>query len=156
MICRFCKSTFKSRYKPQKYCGKSCYYKSKFIDKKPCSVKNCIYGEKAQAKGLCINHYIIARNHGTPTARVRRRRGLGSFNEGYKIIVINGRRVREHRHLIQLQIGRKLKANEIVHHINGNRSDNRINNLSIMTRNQHTSIHNKERWDDGGVDNFGR
>jgi hypothetical protein len=39
--------------------------------------------------------------------------------------------------------------NEVVHHINHNRMDNRIQNLQLMTNREHTRLHsneNKVRW----------
>ena len=65
----------------------------------------------------------------------------------------------EHRVLMENHLGRKLKRSEIVHHINGNTTDNAIDNLHIVTRQEHNRIHGdgkllkcakcgKEKWYD--------
>ena len=41
------------------------------------------------------------------------------------------------------KIGRKLTKGEIVHHINGNKSDDRPENLEVMRKNEHDSYHRK-------------
>lgn len=47
----------------------------------------------------------------------------------------------EHRLRLEEKIGRFLQKNEIGHHINGNRSDNRIENLQVMTISEHRKHH---------------
>lgn len=53
----------------------------------------------------------------------------------------NGRYIFEHRHLIEQHLGRLLLPSEDVHHINGNKQDNRIENLIVMTKQEHTRHH---------------
>lgn len=49
--------------------------------------------------------------------------------------------VAQHRHVMEQFIGRPLHSTELVHHINGNRQDNRIENLQLVTKSEHGKIH---------------
>jgi len=64
-------------------------------------------------------------------------------NLPYIRIRINGKRVLEHRYIMEQFIGRQLKSNEHVHHINHNKSDNRIENLQIMNPSEHVKLHTR-------------
>lgn len=59
----------------------------------------------------------------------------------------NGNNIRmdEHRYIMENYLGRTLKRNEVVHHINGNKKDNRIQNLKLMTLSEHARLHNKNK-----------
>lgn len=53
--------------------------------------------------------------------------------------------VMKHILVMERQIGRYLQPNEVVHHINHIRDDNRIENLMLMTKHDHMSMHMRER-----------
>lgn len=63
---------------------------------------------------------------------------------GYLLTRFEGKVIREHRFLMQNILGRVLREDEHVHHINGIKDDNRIENLVILTSTKHAKDHYEE------------
>jgi len=65
---------------------------------------------------------------------------ISILNPDHPFCDINGR-INEERLIMEFYLGRFLIKDEVVHHKNGNRSDNRIENLQVMTRKEHRRFH---------------
>lgn len=113
------------------------------IQKKICKADDC----KSQAKaiGLCFKHRSWLDKTGDyNTAPSRKGVGRGTGNDGspYKFVRIADdafypdQWIQEHRLVMANHIGRRLETHESVHHINGDKKDNRIENLELWITSQ--------------------
>lgn len=113
----------------------------KFID---CKKSSC--SENNGRRGWCGTHYRRWQRHGDPSICKYATDGSGCIFEGYKILTINGEQIYEHRYIMEKYLGKKLNPKEIIHHINENTLDNRIENLEISSQANHCSHHMKKRF----------
>jgi hypothetical protein len=78
--------------------------------------------------------------------------GRYANTDGYICILIPGpgrsKYILEHRLVMERHIGRPLLSDEVIHHKNGNKQDNRIENLELMTSSDH-SLHHAIRGEVG-------
>ena len=64
------------------------------------------------------------------------------LNSGYVKIKVDGLWIAEHRWIIQQFLGRELNKEETIHHINGIRADNHIDNLMLFKDSkEHSHFH---------------
>lgn len=62
-------------------------------------------------------------------------------DDGYFRVRVGQRYVPEHRLLMEQHLGRKLIRGEHVHHLNGDKQDNRLENLVVMGWREHGLLH---------------
>jgi hypothetical protein len=78
---------------------------------------------------IVINGYVYVHSPNHPTVKGKKRKY-----------------VLQHRLVMEQHIGRALKRSEVVHHINENTQDNRIENLQLLSsQSEHKKIHEPKR-----------
>lgn len=122
--CENCGKSFIPKYKPSpnrltrgRFCSKDCGGRGQLGSKNA----NWHGGRHKSSKG-----YVLVYTPSHPNAQA----------EGY---------VFEHRLVMEARLGRYLRSDEHIHHINGNRSDNQIKNLEVLNKDVHHARHASAR-----------
>lgn len=106
-----------------------------------CKIEGC--PRDYEAKGFCGLHYRRWRLYGSPLTLKLGPRGDGSVNKrGYRMFLVDGKRVGEHILVATRALGKPLPADACVHHVDENRANNRNDNLVICPDNAyHMALH---------------
>ena len=134
-ICGICKETFYTQHKKLKYCSKVCGY---FAHRNRVQFNCSTCGKSHERQGhkynlqwkrhfcsvACQRAFFVGANN--PMWR-----GGKPTSNGYRYVTNNGKTTVEHRVVMEKHIGRPLRRFETVHHRNGVRHDNRIENLEL-------------------------
>lgn len=149
--CDFCHSPCyifpkRLRNNKNKFCSRKCFYSFTHF-KNPERFRTCIECRK----GFCTNIAYIRRSDSSGKfCSVKCTRLYKSKNRA-RNIASNGyiniwceerkRMYPEHRIIMERLLGRRLLKSEHVHHINHIRTDNRIENLQVMSHSDHMKLH---------------
>ena len=156
--CEYCGKEFevrtwdvKWRANTPKYCSTDCYHAaSRKTEKRKC--ENC--GKEFEVTP-CKTKRFCSTECACETRRNKERVATQGKN-GYKYIwFADGSGQPEHRYIIEKELGRKLDSNECVHHKDGNRANNDLDNLEVLTRAEHSKLHRQQELTEG-KELFGR
>lgn len=65
---------------------------------------------------------------------------------GYKVFTSNGRTQSVHKRVVEKKMGGRVRKGYEVHHIDGNKSNNRPSNLKAIRRSAHRRLHARRRF----------
>ena len=149
--CQFCKRNFIPKYHPDracyaKFCSRACYDMSRLVRRKCRECNEDITAGKSNKYFCSQKCYHLFRSKNIGGALNPRYGGEKIVDgDGYVRIYIGYKKKRgyEHRIILENVLNRKLKDNEVVHHINGIKNDNRNCNLLVCSNRYHNELHQK-------------
>lgn len=164
MICQFCGSAYyrkPSRMKGSKYCSKVCFDKAQFKGEikicATCGKEIKVSPSLVRENNFCSNECRLEwlSRHVTENMNIP---GHSAGHKAPHLTALNQERNPklaleadavnrgtynhyQHRKMMEEILGRKLKPDEDVHHINGKHDDNRPENLQVMKHSDYLKLH---------------
>ena len=127
-------------------CGKPKSRKGKYC-------KSCSYKHRTRPSGL--KYKIRAINKGwikkgqrlNPDTEFKHSGKPFNHGNGYLNYTDTGKQKKHHRYMMEQFLGRKLESKEEVHHIDGNKANNNIDNLKLFSsKSEHLKYHWQTNW----------
>lgn len=119
------------------------WYNLSMKELKFCVVEGCNKpaGMPGTTRGFCKTHTSRWYRTGRLDT-IKAPYGDGTVDSnGYRKITVNGKQVREHRYVVEQLLGRPLEPYELIHHIDGNKQNNNLDNLQVCSQSEHMKIH---------------
>lgn len=147
--CSFCRGVKRVKPRPCLVCGKKFTprnYQLKVGQGKFCSQKCSLKNLSGLERTVKWRKRISESNKGKVAVsgvdHPFYKGGLFDTTDGYRFVLVSNQKyAAEHRMVMSEYLGRPLSSDEIVHHKNRDKMDNRIENLQIMTRSEHIKEH---------------
>lgn len=147
LTCEFCREDFVDKRGPSvgsKFCSNFCKHNHRYLSNR--LVKDCLCCNKPFLSTLnqsvsntyrskyCSKSCKSGKPH--PTAALDSFKKKARVHQDYCYVRVDGKKLLEHRYVMSQHKGRELYLHENVHHLNGDRSDNRLSNLQLWSKYQ--------------------